>query len=122
MFLHPDDLDGPGVVDRILHKTPIEWEKDLNDMNCPSIFALQSAASCLATSLINNWQSSEIHACNTAANPGDKPSIAGKGRYGHTAHIASQDSLHESPALIQSEDDTSSGDEGVEAFTATFSK
>ena len=122
MFLHPDDLDGPGAVDRILRNQPIEWEKDLNDVNCPSIFALQSAASRLATSLINDWQSSEIRARNTAANQGDKPSIAGKGCYGRTAHVASLDSLPESPALIQAEDDASSGDEGAEAFAATFNK
>ena len=122
MFLHPDDLDGPGAVDRILRNQPIEWEKDLNDVNCPSIFALQSAASRLATSLINDWQSSEIHTHNTAANQGDKPSIAGKGRYGCTAHVASLDSLPESPALIQAEDDASSRDETAEAFVATFNK
>ena len=122
MFLHPDDLDGPGMVDRILRNQPIEWEKDLNDVNCPSIFALQSAASRLATSLINNWQSSEIHTCNTAVNQSDKPSVTGKGQYGRTAHVALLNSTMESPALIQPEDDNSSSDEATDAFAATVNR
>ncbi|EDR02888.1 uncharacterized protein LACBIDRAFT_308075 [Laccaria bicolor S238N-H82] len=122
MFLHPDDQDGPGAVDRILRNQPIEWEKDLNDVNCPSIFALQSAASRLATSLINDWQSSEIRARNTAVGQGDKPSVPGKGRYGRTAHNVSLDPPTGPPALIHDEGSDSSTDESAEAFAATFRK
>ena len=44
-ILHPNELDGPNAISRLLRTQPVAWGTILNSVSCPSILELLSTAS-----------------------------------------------------------------------------
>jgi hypothetical protein len=58
-FLHPDEVDGPTAVARILRRQPVEWSQHLNETLCPTILSAQAIAKRMRNSLLASWLQAE---------------------------------------------------------------
>src|SRR6201996_3728022 len=87
-FIFSDAADGPQAVTRVLRTQPAEWAKDVNEVICPSMGALQDLAEHSRDSLISTWViTRRIHSLTSATSrPAQTTSSTAPAKSGFRRH------------------------------------